>query len=270
MRNFTPLLVLLLAACASSPEDEREMTEARHYREAHQLLEKKSFLAAIDELEELEARFPYGDYTEQVQLDLIYSRYKALDYPGAIAQADRFIRSYPGHAELDYALYMKGLANFYLDLGLFDRLMETDKATRDLSAMREAFSDLDELVRTYPTSPYAADARQRMVYIRNLLAAQEIRAARYYARRGAYIAAANRAQFVVRHFQETPAVAEALAILSKAYEELDQPELAEKSARVLRHNWPDSRFFGEDDRIRLAWWPDGKRDWLSLLTFDLL
>lgn len=271
MRNFSVFIIfVLLVGCAHRGDERRELTEAKHYQEAHKLLEKKSYITAIDELEELEARFPYGDYTEQAQLDLIYARFKALDYPEAVAQADRFIRSYPAHEHLDYALYLKGLSNFYLELGLFDRLSETDKAARDLSSVREAFQDFDELVRRFPESPFSPDARQRMVHIRNLLAEQELRAAHYYARRHAFIASANRAQFVIRHFQEAPAVPEALAILSKSYEELEQPELAQKSLTMLKGNWPDSTYLNSNGEVELEWWPSKDRQWLSLITFDLL
>ena len=270
MRIFTPLLLLMLLTACAHRNEPREMTERKHYKEANKLLEKKNYLSAIDELEELEARFPYGDYTEQTQLDLIYARFKGLDYAAAVAQADRFVRTYPAHEHLDYALYMKGLANYYLDLDIFDRLSKTDKSARDLSAMRDAFQDFTQLINRFPDSPYAADARQRMVHIRNLLADQELHAARYYARRRAFIAPANRAQFVIRHFQQTPAVPEALAILSKSYEELDQPELAAKSRRVLQTNWQDSAFVGEEGNVTLAWWPSAERRWLSLITFDLL
>lgn len=271
MRYFILFIALLaITGCANRSQENREMTETKHYEEAYKLLQKKSYLSAIDELEELEARFPYGDYTEQTQLDLIYARFKALDYPESVAQADRFIRSYPTHEQLDYALYMKGLGNFYMDLGLFDRISKTDKAARDLDAMRDAFQDFDELIQRFPESPFAADARQRMVHIRNMLAEQELRAANYYARRHAFIASANRAQFVVRHYQESPSVPEALAILSKSYEELEQPELAAKSLAMLTSNWPDSELFDKHGELDLEWWPSAKRKWLSLITFDLL
>lgn len=269
MRNFLPLLVLLVAGCASAPAD-RELTEARQYREARELLDRKSYLAAIDALEEVEARYPYGLYTEQVQLDLIHAYFKALDYPQAVAQAASFVRNHSDHPALDYALYMKGLANFYMDIGLFDRLMATEKGARDMSSLREAFQDFNELVQRFPDSRFAPDARQRMLYIRNTLAQAELHAARYYARRGAFIAAANRAQHVIRHFQRTPAVPEAVAILSKSYTELGLTDLAARSRAVLRHNWPDSRWLGSGDEVVIAWWPDDDRDWLHLLTFDLL
>lgn len=266
---FFILIALLLAGCAGNPNDRRELTEAEHYREARKLLDRKTYLNAIEQFEELEARFPYGDYAEQAQIDLIYARYRSLDYPGATAQAERFLRTYPTHKHADYVLYIRGLAHYYMQQGIFDRVFGEDKAPRDLTTMRDAFADFEELVRRYPDSDYAADARSRMVYIRNLLAEQELIAARYYARREAYIAAANRAQHVVRHYQQTPSVPEALAILSKAYASLGQAKLADNSQRLLAANWPGSKFLG-DEGIEIEWWPSGKRTWLSLLTFDLL
>ena len=266
---FLILIALILAGCAGNPADKRELTEAEHYGEARKLLDRKTFLDAIEQFEELEARFPYGDFTEQAQIDLIYARYRSLDYPGATAQAERFIRTYPTHEHLDYVLYLRGLAHYYMEQGLFDRVFGSDKAPRDLATMKDAFRDFDELVRRYPDSQYAPDARNRMLFIRNLLAEQEIIAARYYARRQAYIAAANRAQDVIRHFQQTSSVEEALAILSKSYESLEQPVLAAKGRDLLRQNWPDSKWLDED-QVAIDWWPSGERNWLSLLTFDLL
>lgn len=266
---FLIFIVLSLTACAGNPADKRELTEAEHYREAHKLLERKTFLDAIEQLEELEARFPYGDYTEQAQIDLIYARYRSLDYPGATAQAERFIRTYPSSEHLDYVLYIRGLAHYYMEQGLFDRVFGSNKAPRDLATMKDAFRDFDELVRRYPDSAYAADARSRMVFIRNLLAEQELVAARYYARRQAYIASANRAQDVIRHFQHTPSVEEAVAILTKSYESLEQPQLASNGRELLKQNWPQSEWLSRGE-VEIDWWPSGERTWLSLLTFDLL
>lgn len=266
---FLILIALFIAGCAGNPNDRRELTEAEHYRDARKLLDRKTYLNAIEQFEELEARFPYGDYADQAQIDLIYARYRSLDYPGATAQADRFLRTYPTHEQAHYVLYLRGLAHYYMQQGMFDRVFGENKAPRDLGSMRDAFSDFEELVRRYPDSEYAADARSRMIYIRNLFAEQELIAARYYARREAYIAAANRAQHVVRYYQQTPSVPEALAILSKAYESLGQPKLAENSYRLLVANWPESDFLEAED-IKIEWWPTGERTWLSLLTFDLL
>lgn len=262
--------LLVLAGCASKP-DTAELTEAEHYRRAHESLEKEAFLAAIEELESVRSRFPYGDYAQQVQLDLTYAHYRNHDYPSAIAAAERFIRRYPNHERLDYPLYMKGLANFYLERGLMGRIFTRERASRDLAAGKDAFRAFRELVDRFPDSEYAADARARMLFLRNNLAEHELHAARYYARRGAHIAAANRARHVVVHYQKTPAVPEALAIMSRAYEQLDQQELAKKSRRVLALNWPESDYINGDGEVKIDWWPGPEsRGLLSLLTFDLL
>ena len=265
------LTATLLSGCAGRKNNE-ELTEAAHYRKASESLEKKAFLSAIEELEELEARFPYGDFAEQAQLDLVYARYKSLDYPGAAAQASRFLRAYPDSDATAYALYIKAMAHYDMNLGLLARFSKSRAAVRDMTNYVEAFRTFEQLVRRFPDSDYAPDARSRMLWIRNQLAAQEIHAARYYARRGALIAAVNRAQQVVRHFQGTPSVPEALAIMSKSYAALQQPELARKSHRVLASNWPSSEFLDSEESggIKLGWWPREQDSLLSLLTFDLL
>ncbi|WP_223428218.1 outer membrane protein assembly factor BamD [Alcanivorax limicola] len=263
-------LLLSVAGCSNKPKERPERTESEHYEEVRKQLDRNNFLSAIDELRELEARFPYGDFAEQAQLDLIYTQYRALDYPATVATATRFIRNYPANAHMDYVLYMKGLANYNMQRGLFDRLVRTNRASRDLSSWRDAFRDFHELASRYPDSDYAPDARSRMVYIRNQMAAQELHVARYYARRSAYVAAINRAQQVVLHYQETPAVEEALAIMARAYRSLGEDELASRSQTVLVHNWPESEYLDSRQRVALEWWPRDERNWLSLITFDLL
>lgn len=265
------IAIMMLTACASKKDDNRETTESQHYREARELLERKTFLNAIEALEELEARFPFGTYAEQAQLDLIYARYRALDYPAAIAQADRFIRTNPNHQHLDYALYMRGVAYYNMNQGMFEEMFKRKHmAHRDLTSLRDAFRDFDELVRRFPDSEFAPDARTRMLHLRNTFAENELVAARYYARRKAYIAAANRAQAVIRHYQGTLAVPEAVAILGRAYDELGQPDLRDNALRILKLNWPDSEWLKDDGRIRIEWWPEKDRSWLSLISFDLL
>jgi len=270
MHKLILILITLIVGCSSNPKDRLEQSESLHYKEARRLLERNSFLNAIEQYEELEARFPYGELAEQAQLDMIYARYRALDYATATAQAERFIRNYPAHEHLDYVLYMRGLSHYHMEQGMFDRLFRSEKASRDLTSMRQAFRDFDELVSRYPDSEYAPDARSRMLYIRNLLAEHELHAARYYGRRHAYIAAANRAQHVIRHYQGTPSVPEALAILHNAYDSLGQPTLAENSRRILIASWPESEFLSSRQQVDLDWWPSGERTWLALLTFDLL
>ena len=269
-RLLWPLLgLLLLAGCASNKE-RPELTEVDQYREASESLESRNYLTAIDQLKELEARFPYGDFAEQAALDLIYAQYRAVDYPATVVAAQRFMRNYPAPPRMDYALYMRGLANFNMEKGLFDNMVSSDKSSKDMGAAKDAFRDFERLVNRFPDSEYAPDARSRMVHIRNQLARQELHVARYYARRGAIIASINRAQYVVKHYQQTPAVPEALAIMAKGYQRLKQPELAEKSRDVLALNWPDSKFLDNDKQVDLAWWPDEDDGLLSLLTFDLL
>lgn len=263
------LSALILSGCSRNRGDGVERTEAEQYAQIQQQVERNNFLNAIEELQELEARYPYGDYAEQAQLDAIYVQYRALDYPSAVAAATRFIRNHPGHPNLDYALYLRGLANYNMDRGLMERLVRTDRSYRDLSSWQDAFRDFQELVERFPESEHAADARARMLHIRNQLARHELHAARYYARRNAFIASANRAQYVVRHFQETEAVEEAMAVMYKAYQELGRDELANSSQSVFLHNWPESQFL-ENGEITLEWWPRQRRTWLRLLTFDLL
>lgn len=264
------LLALVLGACASKQTESPERTEAQQYRQAVKSMEANNYVTAVDQLKELEARFPYGRYAEQAQLEQIYAHFRLGEYPETVVAAQRFIRNYPAHADLDYALYMRALANYYMERGLFDTVMQNDKSSRDLSSALDSFEDFERLVTRFPNSDYAPDARTRMVFIRNQLAAHELHAARYYARRDAYIAAVNRAQYVVQHYQGTPSVPEALAIMVKGYQRLDRPELAEKSRNVLAASWPDSNFLRGDKDVRLAWWPDQKNGLLSLLTFDLL
>ncbi len=275
MRRYTLVSLIILAlfasGCANRNKEKPERTEAEHYAEVQQQIGKKNYLTAIDELKELEARFPYGNYTEQAQLDLIYTQFRAMDYPAVVATATRFQRNYPNHQHLDYVLYMKGLANYQMERGMLEGLVGQDKSSRDLSSWKDAFRNFNELISRFPNSEYVPDAKARMVFIRNMLAEQELHAARYYARRGAYIAAINRAQNVIIHYQRTPSVPEALAIMNKAYLAIDEPELAEKSYRVLASNWPDSEFIrAKKKEARLAWWPVDKNSWLSWLTFDLL
>ena len=272
MTRFILLIVLgalIVSGCSRNRADGPERTEAEQYAQIQQQLSRNNFLNAIDELQELEARFPYGDYAEQAQLDTIYAHFRALDYPSAVASAGRFIRNYPNHQHVDYAIYMRGLANYNMDRGLTERLVRTDRSYRDLSSWRDAFRDFQDLVNRFPESEYAPDARSRMLHIRNQMARHELHAARYYARRHAYIASANRAQYVVRHFQGTEAVEEAMAILYKSYRALGRDELVENSYAVFMHNWPDSAFVDNGD-IRIDWWPADQRTWLRLLTFDLL
>lgn len=216
------------------------------YAEAASEMDTGSYKTAIELYEKLEARFPFGRYAMQAQLDLAYAYYRAEEPEGAIAAADRFIKLYPQNPFVDYAYYLKGIVNYNRSVGYLDRYIPTDASQRDPGAALDAFTDFAELVKRFPDSKYSADARQRMVYLRNNLAQGEVNVARYYMKRGAYVAAANRANYVIEHYQRTSAVKEALAVLIAAYEALGEEKLAGDAQRVLDINEKAGRFISNE------------------------
>lgn len=231
-----------LTACEilkASKEEYPGYTEERFYTEAKAALKAKNYQSAIDLYEKLEARFPFGKYASQAQLDVAYAYYKFQEPESAIAATNRFIQINPRHSNVDYAYYLKGLVNYNRGIGFLDRFLPTDPSQRDPGPAREAFNDFSELIRRFPDSNYAADAKQRMTSLRNNLAMYEISAARYYMRRGAYLAAANRGIHVVENYQRTPAVPMALKIMEEAYKKMGMEELAADAARVFAQNYPN-------------------------------
>jgi outer membrane protein assembly factor BamD len=232
--------VALLASCSSIEKDPTAKWDAdRIYREAQSELSATNWAAARKLLEKLESRFPFTRYAQQAQIEIAYTYYKENESAQAISAADRFLKLNPNHPSADYVQYLKGLATFSDDLGLFGRFL--DPTTRDPKAMREAFDAYKELVTRWPNSKYAPDATQRMNWLVNALAQGEVNVARYYLRRGAYVAAIQRAQGALREFQGTPAAEEALAVLVKAYEALGMAELRADAQRVLDQNFPGSK-----------------------------
>ena len=238
------LLLTALGACSSNPsqteyETYPELDARELYESAITSLKNENYQNAISRLEALDLRYPFGAYSQQSQLDLIFAYFKRGDTESAMATADRFIRQNPRHINVDYAYYMKGLVNFNGETGFFLNLFSADIAERDASSARQSFEDFAELMRRYPDSKYAPDARQRMIFLRNRLAEYELHVAKYYMTREAYLSAANRAKYVVEHYPRTPSVASALDIMVTAYEILQLDELAEKAKKVLEHNFPD-------------------------------
>lgn len=234
------LAVQALLACSSKdklPDEER--SEQALYEAAAKQLKGDNFAQAILDLQSLESRYPFGPYAEQAQLELIYAYYRAFDFEASIETAERFIRLHPQHPNVDYAYYMRGLANFQHGKGLFERFSTSDLSARDPGAARQSFNDFGQLLARFPNSEYAPDARSRMLYLRNLLARYEINVANYYLKRRAFLAAANRGQFVVKNFPQAPAVSDALAIMVQAYQLLGQDALAAQSLAVLQKNFPD-------------------------------
>jgi outer membrane protein assembly factor BamD len=228
-----------LAGCSSDDEVPQDMTEKELYESAQDSLRQESYQNAVKKLQLLEARFPFGPYAEQAQLEIIYAHYLNFESEASIAAADRFIRLHPQHPNADYAYYIKGLANYVEGEGFLDRFLPTDMTMRDPGAALQSFEDFRQLLYRYPDSPYASDAKARMLYLRARLARYDINVANYYFERGAYIAAANRGRYVVENFPQTPATADALAVMVQAYQLLSLDDLAADALAMLNENYSD-------------------------------
>lgn len=240
MKHFLLVgLLALLSACASNQVLDESLSESELYLLAQQDLDANSYNAAVEKLRALESRYPFGRFAQQAQLELIYAYYQNMEPEAAKASADRFIRLHPQHPNVDYAYYMRGMTSFTRDRGIFERFLPLDMTRRDPGAARDSFNEFAQLVSRYPESRYTPDARLRMVYLRNLLAAYDVNVGHYYLKRQANVAAANRGRYVVENFQQTPAVADGLALMVEAYQRLAMPELAETSLKVLRTNYPE-------------------------------
>jgi len=231
------------ASGAPSVADEEvaypDLGERELYEEARESLDRGNFTAAISRLEALDTRFPFGGHAEQAQLELIYAYYEIDDWEATRAAANRFIRLHPSHPQADYALYMRGLAAWQAGRFSLERLKLIDISKRDLGASRDAYTDFRELVRLYPNSQYAPDARQRIVYLRNILARHELHVAEYYLRRGAYVAAVERGRWVLENYPESEATRDALAMMVEGYLGLEMDDRAREVLRVLIDNAPN-------------------------------
>ena len=240
--GLSVVFALLLTACSGNGDQgdpTRNLSEAELYRQARAALDDGDFETAIDYYGKLGARFPFGDYAGQGQLDLVYAYYKFSEPESALEEADRFIEFNPRHPEVAYAHYIKGLVNYNRRYGWFDRVLRADRAERDTSELAAAFGDFTTLVEQFPDSRYTADSRERMVELRDTLARHELRVAEYYLGRRVWVAAANRAEYVVSRFPSSPSVRRALAVMVRAYREMGLDDLAADSLRVLRTNYPD-------------------------------
>jgi outer membrane protein assembly factor BamD len=248
---------LLVSGCASllDPVDETTGWSANKlFTEAKNAIADGNFEKGIKYYEKLEARYPYGRYAQQAQLEVAYAYYKQQEPASAIAACDRFIRLHPTHPSVDYAYYLKGLVNFNEDLGVLGYVADQDLTERDPKAARESFEAFKELVTRFPGSKYAPDATARMKYLVNALAAHEVHVARYYMKRSAFIAAANRAQFAVKTYPDAPANEEALFIMVKAYDALGLNDLRDDSERVMKKNFPNSEYYKRGLNRSEPWW----------------
>jgi len=246
MRLSSYLLILLLlqtAACSLLPEQvdkTKDWSANKLYTAAKEALDDKSYEQAIDYFEKLEARYPFGAYAQQAELEIAYAYYKYDEPESAIAAAQRFIKMNPRHPNVDYAWYIMGLTNYNRGKTVMDRILPQDPSQRDTTIMHQAYDDFYQLVKRYPNSKYASDSRQRLIFLRNNMALYEMHVGDYYMRRGAYLAAANRAEYVIDNYERTPSVPDALVMMVRAYRKLKMNELADDALRVLRLNYPDN------------------------------
>jgi len=243
--SFVLLSALALCGCGLFPEVRDETADwsaDQLYKTAHEAMLDGNYTRAIKLFDQLEARFPYGRYAQQAILESAYANWRAGEQPAATAACDRFIRTYPNHPNVDYAYYLKGIVYFREDQGLLGYVYELDLAERDPKLMRESFSAFKELVDKFPKSQYADDATARLLYLNNALAQYEVNVARYYYNRGAYIAAANRAQAALVTYPRTPANEGALDMLASSYEKLGLSQLSEDSRQILAKTFPDGKF----------------------------
>ncbi|MGL4859864.1 MAG: outer membrane protein assembly factor BamD [Enterobacteriaceae bacterium] len=230
------LLALILTGCSSKKDEVPDIPPAELYATAQAKLQDGNYKAAITQLEALDSRYPFGPYAQQVQLDLIYAYYKSGEYPLAQASIDRFIRLNPTHPNVDYVLYMRGLNDMAMDDSVVQDFFGIDRSDRDPQFARTAFRDFSQLVNQFPNSQYAADAQKRLVFLKNRLAKHELAVARYYTKRGAYVAVINRVEQMLRDFQDTQATRQALPLMENAYRQLKLPDQADKVAKIIAAN----------------------------------
>jgi outer membrane protein assembly factor BamD len=265
---------LLMSACSSlSGKDSAAKkdlgptkTEQGYYQSAQRSLENAHFDVATKDLEALETYYPIGAYTEQSQLDLMYARFRNSDYPGAISAADRFIKLYPQNPQIDYAFYLRGVANMEIGSDSLLRYTNLNPSHRDIGYLRAAYDNFRDLVNKYPQSVYTPDAAQRMRFINNQFAESEINVARYYLERKAYVAAVERASWVVQYYQQTPQIPEALATLVVSYQKLGMDDLANQYLGVIKQNYPN---LVHDNTVSLTE-ARGEASVLNRMTFGIL
>lgn len=242
-RLLACLLVVILSGCSlfgdKEKDDPTNWPEEKLYYAAKDRLASGGCSGAIDYYEKLQSRYPFGPYAAQAQLELAYCYYKSEESAQALAAVDRFIKLNPTHQNMDYAYYLRGLTNFNLGKGITERVVPRDPSQRDPGASLQSFNDFSELIKRFPESRYVADAQLRMTHLRNILAQHEVNVANFYMRRGAFVAAANRARYVVENYQQTPAMPEALVLLAKSYKVLELDDLAADALRVLELNYPN-------------------------------
>jgi len=258
------ILAVVLAGCGlfSDKQDERKnWTAAEYYKAAKEQFDNKNWDAAIKLYEQLEGKFPYGRFAQQAQIEVAYAYYKQNETAQALSAIDKFVKLHPNHPNLDYALYLRGLVNFKEDLGILARLIKQDLADRDPKSARESFESFKDLVARFPESQYAPDARERMAYLMEALARHEINVAKYYLSRGAYLAAANRAQDALKRYANADIQRDALEVMIEAYDRMGLPELRDDARRVLAKNFPGDPMTASGKNRSEPWWKFWNSTW---------
>ena len=224
--------ILVLMGCASNEKEDAEPAEVQLYRLAQDRINAQNYLGAVDSLVRIERFYPFGVYAEQARADLIYAHYMSGDYDQAYAASEKFIRLYPRNTNVDYAYFMKGMTGYYADEGLLGNLFSLSLAKRDIGGAMQSYADLTEFLIRYPESEYIDAARERLIFLRNLIASSELDGAEYYMKRGAYLAALNRANYVLKNIPNSTETQRALDIMKKSFIELGYEEYAEKVSSV--------------------------------------
>lgn len=257
LKFATVILALLLSGCGLLPEkvdETKDWSASKLYSEARDELSSGNYEKAVEYFEKLESRYPFGTYAQQAQMEVAYSYYRQGDQPQALAAVDRFIKLHPNHPNVDYMYYLRGLINFNDRVGFLDFLSKQDPSERDPKAAREAFDSFKQLAERFPNSKYTPDAVSRLKYLVDAMAQYEVHVANYYYRRGAYLAAANRAQIAVTNYRDAPAIEEALFVMVRSYDALGLTKLRDDAERVMKKNFPNSVYFrGGPDRSG-PWW----------------
>ena len=273
------LLTWFVAGCGSlgfsnikTKKEELELTsEQKLYEAAQSSIRSGNYTVGINRLEAIETHFPFGQYAEQAQLELIYANFMKSDFEAATVAATRFIELHPKHPRADYAYYMRGLASYEKNRGFFDRFLGSPQASRDVTAAKEAFIEFNELLQHFPNSLYAKDAKARMLHLRNIIAEHELMIAQFYLNHDTWVAAANRAAGIVENFPSSSSVPEALAIVVEANYKLGLEKPANDALRVLALNFPSYNGFNDDGKLVLRDAIKNRdRSLANIMTFGVL
>ena len=264
-------LLIWLGGCASTDKIPENLSDATLYEKGQQALRKEDYHTAVAHLRALESRYPFGPFSTQGQLDLAYAYLKNGEPEEAHAAAGRFIRLHPDHPNADYAMYLQGLSSYKSQTGFAEKYFPVDPGQRDPGPALKSFDEFSALLNRYPDSLYAADARLRMVALRNRMAGHILSISGYYLKRHAYVAAVNRAGEVTRSYSGTPSVEPALGILVESYQHLGMTAAADDALSVLKANYPHSSLLDAHGRFTgYRVFGDVDPSFLSMVTFGLI